>query len=251
MKWKKNPNGNGILTGCDQNHEWMLPSWFNHYTKHNTLPISFIDFGMSKSARLWCEKKGTVIPFQLSSSILKTKEEIPPITVKFWERICAGNLWESRPAWFSKPFALMQTPYIHSLWIDLDTEIQKDLSPLFSLIQADFAIAPTSLRYKKFSHIVGLHLAEEKTYNTGVILYKHASLVLEKWADKTLHQNGEFLGDENVLNRLLYEEKLPIQELPRLYNWPHFEEENPDAAIIHFLGGAGKQKQLYAIDTFR
>lgn len=244
MKWKKNPNSNGVITGCDNNHEWMLPTWWEHYQKTNSLPVAFIDFGMSKSARQWCKKKGQVIAFQISSSYLKKKENIPPITAKFWERIYAGNLWQSRPAWFSKPFALLQTPYKTSLWIDLDTEIQENLSPLFSLVKTDFAIAPTSERYKKFSNIVGLHKANEKTYNTGVILFKHGSLVLEKWAENTLHRNGEFLGDENVLNRLLHEENLPITELSRLYNWPYFERENPDAAIIHFLGGAGKQKQL-------
>lgn len=234
----------GILTGCDQNQEWMLPSWWKLYEKTNSLPVTFIDFGMTKSARLWCEKKGTVIEFQIGSSYLKQKEDIPPITAKFWERICAGNLWESRPAWFSKPFALLQSPYYQSLWVDLDTHIKKDLYSLFSTIDSDFAIAPTSERYKKFSQIVGLHLANEKTYNTGVILFKKDSPVLSKWAENTLHRNGEFLGDENVLNRLLYEEKISVTLLSRLYNWPHFEEDNPDAAIIHFQGAAGKQQQL-------
>jgi len=247
MKWKSNPKGFGIITGCDQNQEWMLPTWLKNFQKTNTMPITFVDFGLSKSARLWCEEQGNVIAFKLSSSYLKTKESIPPITTKFWERICAGNLWESRPSWFSKPFALLQTPYETSLWVDLDTEIKKDLTPLFSLIDTDFAIVPTNKRYKKFSHIIGLHLADEKTYNTGVILYKHGSEVLTKWAKNVLHRNGEFLGDENVLNRLLHEEKLSITELSPLYNWPHFEGENSNAAIIHFLGRAGKQKQLERI----
>lgn len=233
----------GIITGCDQNQEWMLPSWWEHYQKTNTLPVTFIDFGMTKSARLWCEKKGTVIDVPIQTSFVKPKESICPIQAKFWERVCGDHLWHARPIWFIKPFALQKSPYEQSLWIDLDTRIKKDLSPLFSTIDSNFAIAPTSDRYKKFANIIGLHLPNEQTYNAGVILFHRDSPTLHKWAKYIPSRNGEFLGDETLLDRIIYEENLPITHLSRNYNWPYFEGDNPDAAIIHFLGPGGK-KQL-------
>jgi len=36
-----------FMTGSDQTTEWMLPWMLDNYQKHNTTPITVVDFGMS------------------------------------------------------------------------------------------------------------------------------------------------------------------------------------------------------------
>ena len=246
LKWKDSVHGCGVLTGADENQEWMLINWWDHYTKTNTHPVTFINFGMTKSARLWCEKRGTVFDFQIPASLLAQKEDIPPITAKFWDRIYSGNVWQARQAWFSKPFTLIQTPYEKSIWVDLDCEIRQPLDELFPLLdtQIGFAISPTTASFQKFSRIMGLHQLDEKTYNTGVVAFKYHSPVMQKWVENTYKRNKEFMGDENVLNRTIHEEKFVIIELPLSYNWPFFLGEDPDVKVVHFCANQGKQTLL-------
>ena len=84
LKWETSNfiGGDGVLTGCDENHEWMLKWWWKHYTSSNTLPVTFLDFGMSKSAQIWCKKRGLVIPVNMEESALYSKEKLPIETQK-------------------------------------------------------------------------------------------------------------------------------------------------------------------------
>lgn len=246
LKWKETVKGEGVLTGTDENQEWMLINWWDHYSKTNDCPVAFINFGMSKSARMWCEKRGTVIDFQLPPEILTKKEDLCPITAKFWERVYPGDVWKARPAWFSKPFALIQSPFEKSIWVDLDCEVRKPLNSVFSEFDTPegFAIAPTTESFQKFSRILGLHRLDEATYNTGFVAYKHLSPVMQKWVENTYSRPHEFMGDENVLNRTIYEEKFAITKLPLTYNWPHFLGDNSDVKVVHFSAKEGKQTLL-------
>lgn len=38
---------NVFLTGCDKNTEWMLQWWYHEYSKYNTTPVIFANFGVS------------------------------------------------------------------------------------------------------------------------------------------------------------------------------------------------------------
>ncbi len=66
--------GDGILTGCDQNQEWMLKWWWENYTACNQFPVTFVDFGMTASAKKWCEKHGTVTSFALPDNFFPNKD---------------------------------------------------------------------------------------------------------------------------------------------------------------------------------
>lgn len=66
----------GVITGCNQNHEWLLKGWWHHFSKHNTLPVAFVDFGMSASAKAWCEKKGQVISMDPNVSWITPKSKL-------------------------------------------------------------------------------------------------------------------------------------------------------------------------------
>ena len=75
----------GVIVGTDNGIEWCLPWWWKYYQKHNSLPVTFFDFGMTEKARAWCEKRGDVISFILDENIIKKREAIDPKLVAKWE----------------------------------------------------------------------------------------------------------------------------------------------------------------------
>ena len=91
-------HGEGILTGCNANHEWMLKWWWSNYKQSNAYPVTFVDFGMSVGAKSWCEQRGAVL------SIPKRIPLIPPKNASSYASI-------KRPIWLSKPEALLRSPY--------------------------------------------------------------------------------------------------------------------------------------------
>jgi len=81
MNRKKKPSGNGLITGCDETHEWMLPTWWKHYSKRNSSPVSFIDFGMSKSAKKMVPNKRDPHPLNITLITIKKKgRHLPPLS---------------------------------------------------------------------------------------------------------------------------------------------------------------------------
>ena len=63
-----------------------------------------------------------------------------------WRDTLFPLLWNNRDVWFRKAFIQQKSPYAHSIWIDLDCEVKKDVSSLFEMIQVGdgFAISYTS-----------------------------------------------------------------------------------------------------------
>lgn len=96
----------GVITGCSAKEEAFLPRWWEHFSKYNTCPVTFVDFGMSDEALSFCKAH--------------------------------GHLMQS----LSKHSALRATPYQETIWTDIHCEIQENLSPLFEMsrCEAGFAI---------------------------------------------------------------------------------------------------------------
>src|SRR5437868_5082609 len=106
----------GILVGCDKQQEWMLKWWWGHYSKHNSFPIAFIDFGMSEEAKSWCRQKGKLLPLTCPKDFVFPKTLIPKELIGEWEKSYGEKIWHSREQWFRKPFALLQTPFRQTIW---------------------------------------------------------------------------------------------------------------------------------------
>lgn len=232
--WSDNPQGQGVLVAADERAEWLLPWWWSRYTCHNSYPVCFIDFGMSRFGKSFCETKGEIIPFDITipSSINQCED---------WEAIYGKTLWQSRTSWLKKPFAMMRTPFERTLWLDLDCEILTSLSPLFDL-KGGFCIAhetPGAIRLEKERKII---YEDEELYNSGVIVYKHGSPIFPAWAKKILEQTDIFWGDQNALARVIYEQKFPVEVIDEAFNWRmsscgfHLR-----AAIVHWVGPWGKE----------
>lgn len=90
---------NGILIISSKAEEWMLPWWWMHYHFHNSLPVAFIDRGISLQAKQWCAKRGDLIPFASAD----------------------------------KPKAMLLSPFEKTLLIDPEAQVCSPLAPLFEL----------------------------------------------------------------------------------------------------------------------
>ncbi len=208
----------GIIVGCDQQQEWMLPWWWKHYSTHNNLPVVFIDFGLSPQASQWCQLRGKVIPL-LFSPPLKSRAELNLETVARWETAFGTNFWKARSSWFKKPLALLHTPFEKTLWLDVDCEVKSDLSSLFSGFTTDLSL--TSEPEFCQQHLLAHSLREptETIYNSGVILYRHGCPIILRWAQATLQSADAFWSDQHLLSRIIHEHQHPIIALSQLYNW--------------------------------
>lgn len=222
----------GILIGCDQNQEWMLEWWWAHYSRHNCYPVAFVDFGMSQEAKKWCQSKGHWISLDAPKNFVFPKTLISSELISEWEKVYGKELWQGREKWFYKPFALQQTPFDETIWVDLDCEITGPLAPLFQKIHT----------YSKMALALEINRStEEEVYNSGVIAYHRSSPLLEHWTDLSFRHNDRFLGDQDVLTFIINSENIEVTELPSKYNWVVREGVNFEAIILHWAGKWGKE----------
>jgi hypothetical protein len=209
-----------VLVGANQAQEWLLPWWWENYSRHNFLPVLFADFGMSAKMRAWCQKRGLLLPI-ISDSIL-----FPSI-----EHTLKPGLQLSRKAWFQKPLACHQAPVEHAIWIDLDCEVRGSLFPLFGyLTHPDNLVLVTEL-----------DLPPPPIYNSGVVVFRPKSPVIADWAKQTLIAPCQVIGDQELLSEILSTQPERVDEMPTCYNrlrdWP----DTQGTVIRHWYGPKGKE----------
>ena len=231
----------GVVVGCSQTQEWLLPWWWMHYSTHNQIPVTFVDFGdMSQEARQWCEKKGKLTSLSFSiEKFIAGKDSVSSEHAKIWKGL-ELDVWQRRLQWFKKPFACLQSPYKWSLWLDLDCEIRKSLSPLFSFSDnpMKMALAEEPPLVQKFHEQKGLIQFGEIEYNTGVIAFQHGSTIIQDWAKMGIQFNNALRGDQEAYSRMVFLNDLQIPKLDPIYNWRGEFAVDETVAIIHWLGGS-------------
>ncbi|WP_194848520.1 hypothetical protein [Candidatus Neptunochlamydia vexilliferae] len=233
--WDHNDDGSGdgVIIAADENQEWMLKWWWENYSKENAFPVTFFDLGMSKSARLWCGSKGDVIPFAFPDGWIKPREAITSDEIEEWEKKYQGDLWEGRTQWFCKPYVLLRSPYVRTVWMDLDCEVRSSIAELFDYCNEGDGFS-----------ILKLSLENLDLFSAGVVVSKRLSPVTKKWAENIYHENHKHFGDENVLIETLNKEKFKITPYPLIYNWPTIIPQSCKTVIRHHIGGYGKTKIL-------
>lgn len=240
-KWKISPPQQevGIIVGCSYSHEWLLPWWWMNYCLFNRYPVTFINFGdMSEKAIAWCEERGHVLTLDIpTEQFVAKKEEVAEDLQKIWNKT-GSLLWYLRSNWFKKPFALLATPYQKTIWLDVDCQVRGSLKPLFEtyLSDSEFAILTERESEQQLNRERGLLLPGELMHNSGVIPYRYGSPIIQEWVDSCIDQNHLFMGDQQVLSRILFTKKPAFTELPIIYNWPFAYGFNSDAVIIHWWG---------------
>lgn len=230
-EWKAKPEKPcGVLCGSDKHQEWLLPWWWERYHAENDFPVTFIDFGMTEEAHLWCKERGDVVLLDLDMSFIKPKEEIHPELVKIWNSWDLA--WEKRKAWFKKPFALLQSPYRCAVWLDLDCEVLGSIAELFT--KCDEISQLALVREWRSENLPYQH--PDVVYNGGVIVFQHGSEIIQQCAKDTVTRNHCFAGDDFLLSQLIYEKRLQVVELPEIYNWRIVKGINLNTVIFHWVG---------------
>ena len=222
----------GVIVGCDKQQEWLLMWWWKHYHKYNRHPVAFIDFCMTAEARKWCAQKGEVIRLERSKDFITPESLIHQDLVTEWETHFGPITWSSRKQRFLKPFAMLQTPFDQTIWIDLDCEITGSISPLFQKIHSHSGLA---IGYEKEGR------SEEVRYDSGVVAFMRDSVLIGKWAAACLRYNDRFFSDQDVLGFLIHHDNIEIAEIAGKYNWRLNAGVNIEAIIIHWQGLWGKQ----------
>lgn len=213
----------GIIVGADRRQEWLLPWWWKHYSAHQGDPVLFVDFGMSKEAIDWCRERGRCVPLKGFERF--SEREVPEEKRQVWEREIS-SLFSVRTVFFKKPFALLQSPWPLSVWLDLDCQVRGSLDPLFHCLHfgGDIAVRKRG-----------------EGYNAGVIAFRAGAPILHSWVDEVVERNDLYPMDENALSKLLVGCESAM-ELPDVYNWNPLHGPNPHAVILHYQGGFLKEE---------
>ncbi|MBS0651510.1 MAG: hypothetical protein JSR93_10150 [Verrucomicrobia bacterium] len=225
-----------ILCGSDQAQEWLLPWWWSRLRDHNDHPIAFCDFGMSEDALNWCRERGEVIPILSSPVDVASKEAFSSDFVDYWEKNYTAEVWSLRKVCFKKPFAFLRTPFQRTLWLDIDCEVLGKIDPLFNLWNAESQIAI-------MRDFISLHLPvhhPESIYNGGVIVFEHGTPLIQQWASSAMQMTNQFGSDDILLSHLINSMRIPVIEIPDIYNWRISEGINLDAVIWHWMRDGGK-----------
>lgn len=98
----------GVLVIASKKNEWALPWWFANYLCKNTLPVTFIDAGLSSSGLAFCRRCASVIPAR--QEYLKNKEAL-------------------------QAHALKTSSYERSLLIGIHIHIRSDVSSILDYFQ--------------------------------------------------------------------------------------------------------------------
>lgn len=237
----------GIIVGCDQHQEWLLPWWWQHYSIHNSFPVVFADFGMSEKALSWCKERGKCLTL-LSKDVLQEQEIFTPEKNR-WEERYGKSIWFFRSAWFKKPLSLLQANFSIGIWLDLDCQINGRLDPLFNSLAfgAEIGLVREPQFIQNYDQKNGFLLPEEVNYNSGVIVFRQNASILHQWIEEATANNAKYPGDQQALCRAVYKHRPALVELPLTFNWLRILGPNHDALIHHFTGD-GKLELLKQIN---
>lgn len=184
----------GIIVAVDSHSEWLLDGWWQAYSTHNAFPVTFVDLGMSKKGVLWAKEKGNVIePSFQKQGLLK-------------------------------PLILALSIYQETIWIELNCEVQGNLSCLFEELSLDQEMGLCLDRDMK---------GASRGSSSGVIVFKQVSKLLSLWiatSAQSLKEEKQFFSSHSK----------GFKELKAVYNWNPLWGANPEALIVRWPFKTGK-----------
>lgn len=225
----------GILIAADIHIQWLLPWFWERYTACNTLPIACVDLGLDQKGYTFLQDKATIIPLPALPPFPKPKASC----WKHWEAIYGSSLPSARNAWLKKPASCLLSPFEETVWLDLDCEVLSPLEPIFAFIEKHDVAVQYGFPERP---IPGLEKESQEGVicNSGVIVFRANSVLLQKWAEEMLTSSSTHLGDETLLSSLLLRFPHLATALPTRYNHAMVDGVPLDASIIHWKGEWGK-----------
>lgn len=221
----------GVVTGCDRNHEWLLPWWWYHYEKTNAhIPVTFCNFGgMSANALAWCASRGKCL-------------DLSPVPCK--------------SAWFKKPAAIWYAEYDKVIWIDNDCQVMQPLDPYFGYSPDRNTIAVTYDPHNVFC-ISHKEYVIKNPVATGVVVASPKNELIKEWATKCCHAKN-IRGDQEVLNYILSVRQTMrnystvVKIMPPEFQWLRiYNTTNDNSKIFHWTGPVGKEYIKKQIDLLK
>lgn len=242
-------DADGIMIGSDHALETWIPWWFANYSKYNNFPITVADLGMSVEMRKWCEERWEVLPLDVPMSLLKNR--MPLIQERFSKK---GKLRpQKRLCWFRIPFALLQSPYRRTIWMDVDCLVMGKIDELFDYAENPYGVVlGEDNRKEKIQTKVELGIIKpgEKHFNCGVMPYIHGNDLIKKWAISIIEKEGYYLGNQVFFLELLSELGINLPSFPKKFNWIVPESGiNREAIILHFIEDA-KDMGVQLVEDF-
>jgi hypothetical protein len=225
--------GDGIVVGADITQEWLLAWWWEHYRKHNSHKVAFIDLGLSFEMKEWCRERGELIPLRISDDFVEEKSKLDAGLVHAWEQAYGKVFWDSRIAWFKKPFACLQTPFLRTVWIDIDCEIRGSIQGLFAYADQAAGIAMAREQCEVY--------VDYPLFNSGVITFRSNLDLISDWATACLQGTSHYLADDRLFSHMIEKRKISISEIPPFYNWSRCQQDQGKAIILHWHGTRGKE----------
>lgn len=243
FKWRMVKGAQGVMVAASKEIEDLLPWWWLNYSSYNSFPVIFVDFGMSLKANKWCREKGYLISLkELSKCYLCSEEKIDPELLSKW-KVTNINDFQERHFWFKKPLAMLNTFFQKTLWMDLDCEVRGPLDSLFAIKLNDkneIGMVAEPEIVQKDRVFRGMQTENEVLYNSGLVLFSHGSLTIQRWIKSSLDSARGFLGDQELISHLIYKYKLRVLKIPETYNWVRLQGENSEALVLHYTGPLGK-----------
>lgn len=230
----------GFITGSDSTMEWLLPFWWRHLRKHHRNPITIVNFGMGEEVLRWLHGKVEVLNLIIPDDLLENRRSFP-IRYGDEEAPLVEIYQRKRKAWFTKPFAMLQSPYRRTIWLDVDCQVNADISSLFAFAENETGMAMGLEADHKLQAKIedGVLKPGGKLFNSGVIAYRHGANLIQKWAQAVIEDEGVFLGDQDILSHLIDQANLPVPVFSRQYNWLMNEwGVNDEACVMHWAGRA-------------
>lgn len=127
-----------------------------------------------------------------------------------------------------KIFAIRNSPYIKSIYIDCDTVITDDISELFDIL-ADYDIAVTNTPFKNLNY-------NPKYYNAGFIVFnknERTNQLFNFWNEQ-FHMKP-FYSDQPTFREVVNKSSIPLLVLPSEYNFrlPFVSYAQNKVKILH------------------
>lgn len=250
--------GDGILAGADITQEYLLPWWWSHYIRHNSHPVTWIDFGLSTGMKEWCRERGELLSLRICSEWFMAPQEEHSIEIRSYPRTESpgqrrpmqenpyrnkdSHLWKTRNVLFKKPFAMLQSPYKRTIWLDCDCEVRGNIKELFDCCNSHEVAMRLDVARYPFVHYFG----RESCYNAGVIVYQWGCSLFEWWAKLSIEKNKNYYTDDQLLSDIISEQNFSVYNLPDAFHRMYEAGEKEEGAIIfHWSGMSGKRKIQY------